>query len=280
MQTDFRVLTNERHWNSISYEDVSDLKHKLMSEHKIIIGDNFHMDEMYGIFLEDNIKIGKNVRFKDTSRADRASIHISSGTVIGDECTIYHDVFIGENVKLGEGVTINSGSKISKNVSIDYCSNIGIGCKIKIGSIIGSVVNIDSCCLIVGSNIANFCNIENGVKIFNSTIERGVFIGAYTIINNLSHINENVIIGSSLIIPEFSEIKTSLYITLSNGDKIFWNPITGLRIGNRTESVEWWEHNIEKRIAYIHNLDIIEAKRLINAVKHFQDPKLNKSEIG
>jgi hypothetical protein len=39
--------------------------------------------------------------------------------------------------------------------------------------------------------------------------------------------------------------------------------------------VEWWEHNIEERIAYINNLNIFEAKRLIKAVKHFQDTKID-----
>ncbi len=275
MQTIFRVIKNGNSWVHINYDSERELQNVLSREHNIKIGNNFQTDDIYGIYLEDNINIGNNVRLKNNSQSERPRIHIGSGSVIGDECTIFQDVSIGENVIIGDGVIINPNCKIDDNVSIECYTNIGIACKIEAGSTIGRVVNIDSGCLITGSNISNFCTIKGNVKIFNSTIDKGAYIGGYSTINNLSHIHENVIIGSSLKLPEFSEIKTSLCVTLSNGKKLFWNPITGLQIGNRTESIEWWINNIDQRLPHLDNANILEVRRFINAVKHFQDTKIN-----
>jgi UDP-2-acetamido-3-amino-2,3-dideoxy-glucuronate N-acetyltransferase len=62
--------------------------------------------------IDDNVTIGKNTKIWAYS-------HISSGTVIGQDCTIGEGVHIGNDVIIGNSCKIQNHSLIYKGVSLE-----------------------------------------------------------------------------------------------------------------------------------------------------------------
>ena len=69
-------------------------------------------------------KIGKNIYFPHPQ-----NIIIGDGSIVGDNCTIYHDVTLGQSrdkfPKLGDHVIVYAGAKIMGNVKIGNNAIIG-----------------------------------------------------------------------------------------------------------------------------------------------------------
>lgn len=69
-------------------------------------------------------KIGKNIYFPHPQ-----NIIIGDGSIVGDNCTIYHDVTLGQSrgkfPKLGDGVIVYAGAKIMGDVKIGNNAIIG-----------------------------------------------------------------------------------------------------------------------------------------------------------
>jgi UDP-3-O-[3-hydroxymyristoyl] glucosamine N-acyltransferase len=148
------------------------------------IEDQVHIDEK--AILGSNLFIG-------------AFAYISAGVKIGDDSTIYPQVFIGDNVIIGKNCTIHPAVKIYNDCVI------GDNCIIHAGAVIGAdgfgfVPDENG----VFSKIPQIGNvqIEDNVEIgSNSTIDRATlgstFIRKGVKIDNLVHIAHNVDVGEN-----------------------------------------------------------------------------------
>lgn len=144
---------------------------------------------------------------------------VEDSSIIGENCNIApnvyigHDVIIGDNVSIypnvtiGEGAVIGDNTVIYSNVSIREFVNIGKNCVIQPGAVIGSdgfgFIKVD------GNNEKieqiGTVIIEDNVEIgANTTIDRGAIgdtiIKKYTKIDNLVQIAHNDIIGENCLI--------------------------------------------------------------------------------
>lgn len=89
-----------------------------------------------GCFLPVSTKIGDNCCFPH----GLSGVMISSGAVIGNGCTIFHQVTIGSNTledsksfgtpTIGDNVYIGAGAKIIGNVKVGNNARIGANCVI------------------------------------------------------------------------------------------------------------------------------------------------------
>ncbi len=165
-------------------------------------------------FVHDKAEVGEGVAIGNFTV-------VEAGSRIGANCTLYPQVFLGENVELGENVTLYPGVKIYRDCKVgDNCilhANVVVGCdgfgfapqedrsyrKIaQIGNVIieadvevGSNTVIDRATM--GSTI-----IRRGVKLDNLIqIAHNVEIGAHTAIAaqagiaGSTHIGEHCMIG-------------------------------------------------------------------------------------
>ena len=163
---------------------------------------------------------------------------VESGTVIGDQCSIFSQVYIGENVKLGNRVTIYPGVKIYKDCEI------GDNCIIHSNTVIGS----DGFGFVPNQETGQF---EKMQQIGNVVIEENVEIGANTVIDratmgstvisagvkldNLIQIAHNVVVGKNTVIAAQAGIAGSSKI----GEGCMLGGQTGIaghiEIANRTK---------------------------------------------
>lgn len=144
------------------------------------------------VFIDEKAILGENLYVGAFS-------YISAGAKIGDESSIYPNVFIGENVTIGKNCTIHPGVKIY------FDCKIGDNCVIHAGVVIGA----DGFGFVpdeqgVFSKVPQIGNviIEDNVEIgSNSTIDRATlgstFIRKGVKIDNLVHIAHNVDVGEN-----------------------------------------------------------------------------------
>ena len=161
--------------------------------------------------------------FKLEYKSNNIGIHDT--VIIGENCNIDKDVFIGPNVVIGDNVSIgknvslvannfvgnnsviDSNTYIHPNVSIYHDVFIGKDCLIESGTVVGSngfgIINhnkkhnqiehigkvIIKDDVLIGSN----CSIDRGT--INDTI-----IGENTKMDNMVHIGHNVLVGESCLI--------------------------------------------------------------------------------
>ncbi len=139
--------------------------------------------------------------------------------IVGEECTIMPNVYLGKNSSIGDNCTIMSGAYIGDNVSIGSNTIIYPNVSIYRDCSIGSDVIIHSG-TVIGSDGFGFANkagkyikiyqngnvvIGNDVEIgANTTIDRAVFkstiIGNGVRIDNLVHIAHNCILKQGCIL--------------------------------------------------------------------------------
>ncbi len=160
-------------------------------------------------------------------------VFVDAGSVIGKDCNIMSNVFIGKNVKIGDSV------KIYPNVTVYDNSKIGNNCIIHSGSVIGSdgfgyARDKNGYVKIIHSG---YVILDDDVELgANVTVDRGVAdftkIGRGTKIDNLSQIAHNVIIGSNCVIAAQTGIAGSSEV----GDNVTIGGQVGIaghiRVGN------------------------------------------------
>lgn len=104
-------------------------------------------------------KLGKKLNFKFPSIISKTAI-ISKKAFLGEGNTIFHNVIINSNVKIGENCIINNGSLI------EHDCVIGNNTHVSTGVIINGNVNIGKNCFIgSGTVISNSINIPNNTFI-------------------------------------------------------------------------------------------------------------------
>ena len=148
----------------------------------------------------------------------RSGIHFSA--IIGENCIIDEDVYIGPFSVIGDNVAIKCETSIGSHVTIFDNVNIGRGVKIKSGCVIGSEgFGFEKNKLGDYERFPHYgsVTIEDFVEIgANTCIDRGTlsntFIGEGSKIDNLVHIAHNVIIGKNCIIVTLSCIAGSVNI--------------------------------------------------------------------
>ncbi len=102
------------------------LIHKMFRAKTRIMKDIYfnRLQKKYSMWISPECKIGQNVRFMHLD-----GVTIGSGAIIGDNCTIYHQVTIGKEKEkfpvIGEDVTIYAGAKIIGDVKIGNGAVIG-----------------------------------------------------------------------------------------------------------------------------------------------------------
>ncbi|MDF2680660.1 MAG: hypothetical protein K0R47_1850 [Brevibacillus sp.] len=142
---------------------------------------------------------------------------ISRTAIIGDNCEIGADVYLGHHVVLGNGVKIGKYTQIHSNVTIYDNVEIGSHCVIHSGVVIGAdgfgyEQDIDGHSFKfphIGGVV-----IEDHVEIgCNSCVARGVLantvIQEHVKIGNLTHISHNVVIGANAMITHQAHISGS-----------------------------------------------------------------------
>ncbi|WP_417271175.1 serine O-acetyltransferase [Celeribacter sp.] len=88
------------------------------------------VSELFSIDIHPNCRIGKGI-FLDHAH----SLVFGETAVIGDNCSILHDVTLGgtgkeeedRHPKIGDGVLIGAGAKVLGNIQIGHCSRIAAG---------------------------------------------------------------------------------------------------------------------------------------------------------
>lgn len=158
-------------------------------------------------FVHSSVSIGTDVYVGEFTV-------IEANVILGDECDIYPQVYIGEGVKLGKGIKIYPGVKIYHNCVIgDYCiihANCVIG-----GDGFGFAPQADG----TYQKIAQIGNVvlEDQVEIgSNTTIDRAT-MGSTLLkkgvkIDNLVQIAHNVEIGENTVIASQAGIAGSTKI--------------------------------------------------------------------
>ena len=163
----------------------------------------------------------------------RVGIHPT--VIIGENCHISDDVFIGPYTVIGNDVIVESGSSIFSGVRILDRVRIGKNVIIKSGSVIGSDgFGYEKNEAGVYERFPHFGSviIEDNVNIgANTCIDRGTLsdtiIGKGTKIDNLVHIAHNVVIGKNCIIVCLSCIAGGAQI----GDGAWIAPLAVIRDG-------------------------------------------------
>ena len=94
----------------------------------------FHLQsrvgERFGLDIHPAARIGRGVMIDHAT-----SVVIGETTVVGDDCSILHEVTLGgtgaahedRHPKIGNGVLIGAGAKVLGNIKIGDCSRIGAG---------------------------------------------------------------------------------------------------------------------------------------------------------
>ena len=172
--------------------------------------------------------------------APKIDFKIEKTAIIGNNCKIPDDVYIGSNVSIGENVEIGSGTIIYSGVNIYNNVKIGKFCIINSGTVIGADgfgYERDE-----NGEITKFphyggVEIKDNVEIgANTCIDRGTLgntiIESSVKIDNLCHIAHNVKIGKNTFIIAHSQIGGSTMI----GENCWIAPgvsvLNGIKIGN------------------------------------------------
>jgi len=156
---------------------------------------------------EENNKISKLSNINKGAKIGK-DVFIGDNVIIQDEVQISDNVRIESNTVIEHGSTIGRKSIIKANVTIHKHSVIGEKCKIKSGSIIGSIgFGLVTDNQGIHHHIPHLGKvvIENNVLIgSNCTIDKGTIdntkIGQGTKFDNQVHIGHNVSIGKNCII--------------------------------------------------------------------------------
>ena len=160
---------------------------------------------------------------------------IHSSAIIGENCIIDDEVYIGPFSIIGDNVTIKCGTSIGSHVSIFDNVNIGRGVKIKSGCVIGSegfgfeknkVGDYERFPHYGSVTIEDFVEIGANTCIDRGTLSNTI-IGEGSKIDNLVHIAHNVKIGKKCIIVTLSCIAGSVKI----GDGSWIAPSAVIRDG-------------------------------------------------
>ena len=93
--------------------------------HKLVINrSRKYLSKYHNVIISQYSKIGNNIRFPHLQ-----NIVIGDYVEVGDHCTIYQDVTLGQNKgkfpKIGSNVIVYAGAKIIGDVSIGEFSIVG-----------------------------------------------------------------------------------------------------------------------------------------------------------
>ncbi|MFC7372304.1 LpxD N-terminal domain-containing protein [Fictibacillus iocasae] len=147
-------------------------------------------------------------------------VGISPSAMIGENCDIAEDVYIGHNVIIGDHVKIGSGSQILHQAVIGDNTIIGSACVIHSGAIIGADgFGYESDENGVPFKIPHLGHVilENNVEIGSHTcVARGVLSSTMlregAKIGNLVHISHNVKVGRYAMITSHVHVSGSVSI--------------------------------------------------------------------
>ncbi|TQV86635.1 UDP-3-O-(3-hydroxymyristoyl)glucosamine N-acyltransferase [Aliikangiella coralliicola] len=160
-----------------------------------------------------------------------SKVSIAAGCVIENDCVIEDGVILGPNVVVGRGSKIGQQTRIFANVSIYHYVEIGRGCLIHAGAVIGSdgfgfanekgkwVKIPQTGKVVIGDEVevgANAC-IDRGA--LNNTI-----IGNGVKLDNFCHIAHNVELGANVAMAAYAGVagssKVGDYCTFSGRSTI------------------------------------------------------------
>lgn len=190
-------LANEREICVIFDKELLDIVENSLAG-AIVVGENISVSKPY-ITVEDPRSVLSSLIELFVEKKELTGVH--STVIIGNNCNISSNcyigpyVVIGDNVRIGEKVTIMAGTKIGNNVVIGEETFIGYNVIIEDKSIIGKRVKIQHGA-VIGKEGFGFQKIENSYiripHLGNVIIEDDVEIGANSIVDRAT-------LGSTII---------------------------------------------------------------------------------
>jgi UDP-3-O-[3-hydroxymyristoyl] glucosamine N-acyltransferase len=165
----------------------------------------------------------------------RTKVGIESTAIIGANCSLGNEIYIGHHVIIGDNVVIGNETVIRENVSIYSDSCIGNNCIIHSGVVIGAdgfgYERENDGQLIKFPQIGRV-KIGDRVEIgANSCIDRGALtdtnIGDDTKVDNLVHIAHGVKIGQRCLVVALAMLGGSAVVE----DDVFIGPSAAIRDG-------------------------------------------------
>lgn len=136
-------------------------------------------------------------------------VHISGGAKIGSKCSLGQNVFVGNKVTIGNNVKIQNNVSIYDNIILEdyvFCGP---------SMVFTNVMNPRS-------------EIERKTEYKNTTVKRGVTIGANAVIICGNDIGEYAFIGAGAVVTK--DIKPYALIVGNPGKQIGWMSRFGERI--------------------------------------------------
>jgi len=162
-------------------------------------------------------------------------IGIESTAVLGANCLLGNEIYIGHHVVIGDNVVIGNETVIRDNVSICSDSRIGNNCIIHCGVVIGADgfgYELENDGQIIKFPQIGGVTIGDRVEIgANACIDRGALtdtnIGNDTKVDNLVHIAHGVKIGKRCLVIAFAMLGGSSVVE----DDVFIGPSVAIRDG-------------------------------------------------
>jgi len=128
--------------------------------------------------IDDGAKIGKNCKIWHW-------VHISSGAVIGDNCSFGQNVFVGNQVKIGNNVKVQNNVSIYDNIILE--NNVFCGPSMVFTNVYNPRSEVSR------KDEYQDTYVENGVTFgANCTILCGIKIGEYAVIGAGALVNKSV----------------------------------------------------------------------------------------
>ena len=176
---------------------------------KFIHGENLTLKDKKSIFIDETVRIGKDVTIYENNR-------IEGDTVIGDGVTVMPNCYI-KNCKIGNGSLINysqaEDAEIGENVSVGPFARLRPLAKICDGAKIGNFVEIKNAVIGEGSKVSHLAYVGDATIGKNCNIGCGaIFVNYNGRTKNRTTVGDNCFIGSNCNIIAPVNIASSSYV--------------------------------------------------------------------
>lgn len=165
------------------------------------INNRIHLAEAEAILRR---RVNEEWMLSGVSMLDPERVYIEKGVAIGQDTTLFPDVYLRGNTSIGEGCEIGPNTMISD-------SKIGNHCTIQMTVMEGAILEDDVSTgpfarLRKGAHLGKGVHMGNFGEIKNSTLGPGVKIGHFSYIGD-AEIGENTNIGAGVVTCNFDGVK-------------------------------------------------------------------------
>jgi bifunctional UDP-N-acetylglucosamine pyrophosphorylase/glucosamine-1-phosphate N-acetyltransferase len=149
-------------------------------------------------------RVNEDWMLSGVSMLDPERVYIEKGVAIGQDTTLFPDVYLRGNTSIGEGCKIGPNTMISD-------SKIGNHCTIQMTVMEGAILEDDVSTgpfarLRIGAHLGKGVHMGNFGEIKNSTLGSGVKMGHFSYIGD-ADIGENANIGAGVVTCNFDGVK-------------------------------------------------------------------------